>query len=60
MEVERRDIARVAVFVASECVDDVRSAVRQGLRGLKGRVGQKSGIVGEFRCEVGRTKRLSR
>ena len=58
VEVERRDITRVAIFVARECVDGVRNAVRERLRGLEGRVGQEGGVVGYLCGEIGRTKRL--
>lgn len=60
MKIEGRDVARIAVFIAGERVDDVRNAVREGLRRLEGRVGQEGGIVGYFRREIGRTKRLRR
>ena len=60
MKIQGRNVACVAILIASKSIDGVRKAVWKGLRGLKGRIGNDSGIVRNDLGEIRRTMVLSK
>ncbi len=58
VEIERRDVTRVAVLVADECVRHIRKTVSERLRWLESHVGEEACIVRDGCREVGRTVML--
>lgn len=54
MEIERRDVTRVAVLVADERVRHIRKTVSERLRWLESHVGEAGCIVWDGGREVGR------